>query len=208
MLLLGLSPGLVLKVNLPACPGSAALSPPLARPLSDSGGEADGSGFLCTNQGGICSLTDTSPLTQVSSHIHYSSSARWATVKASERGGRWVGGGAEGRLSSLWAASFIPTFNCLCASTWRRQTSCNISSNQLRRVSWRYCLSSHTSCVLHSCPVWWQRGTSHLDGIRSRAAEFRGGRRANLAPLRSDGSYLEFWNIPPPQFLISVCKLL
>lgn len=24
------------------------------------------------------------------------------------------------------------------------------------------------------------------------AAEFRGGRRANLAPLRSDGSYLEF----------------
>lgn len=48
----------------------------LTRPLSDSGGEADGPSFLCTNQGGICSLTDTSPLTWVSSHIHYSSSAR------------------------------------------------------------------------------------------------------------------------------------
>lgn len=86
------------RTNTPASVGFAALSSPgsfhsLARPLSDSGGEADGPGFLCTNQGGICSLTDMSPLTQVSSHIHYSSSARWAAVKASEQSGRWVGGG-------------------------------------------------------------------------------------------------------------------
>lgn len=44
----------------------------LTRPLSNPREEADGPGFLCTNQGGICSLTDMSPLTHVSSHIYYS----------------------------------------------------------------------------------------------------------------------------------------
>lgn len=81
----------------------------LPRPLSNSGGEADGPGFLCTNQGGICSLTDTSPLTQVSSHIHYSSSVRWAAVRVhnraedepARRGGGDAGWGDE-HLSPLF----------------------------------------------------------------------------------------------------------
>lgn len=38
---------------------------------------ADGACFLCTNQGGIRSLTDMSPMTPVSIHINYSSSVRW-----------------------------------------------------------------------------------------------------------------------------------
>lgn len=53
----------------------------LPGPLSNSRGEADGPGFLCTNQGGICSLADTSPLTRVSGRIHYSSWVRWAAVR-------------------------------------------------------------------------------------------------------------------------------
>lgn len=67
----------------------------LTRPLSDSGWGAGGPGFLCTNQEGICSLIDTSPLTWVSSHIHYSSSAKWAALveNAWWRGWRWRVGG-------------------------------------------------------------------------------------------------------------------
>lgn len=155
----------------------------LARPLSDSGKEADGPGFLCTNQGGICSLTDTSPLTRVSSHIHYSSSARWAAL-------------VEG-ASSVSAASSIPAFNCLSVFSRKRQTSCSISSKRLRPVSWLYCLSSHNFCVLHFCPVWKQRGANHLDGISRRTAKFEeaGEQIGPLgAPLRSDERYLRSWN--------------
>lgn len=68
-------------------PGLLAFLP---RPLSNPREEADGPGFLCTNQGGICSLTDMPPLTHVSAYIHYSSSPRWAAVK---------GSGAERRMS-------------------------------------------------------------------------------------------------------------
>lgn len=57
-----------------ALPGLLAFH---ARPLSNPWEEADGPSFLCTNQGRICSLTDTSPLTLVSSQIHYSSLQRW-----------------------------------------------------------------------------------------------------------------------------------
>lgn len=67
----------------------------LARSLSNPREEADGLGFLCTNQGGICSLTDTSPLTHVSSHIHYSSSPGWAAVKGRVQSGGWAGEGEE-----------------------------------------------------------------------------------------------------------------
>lgn len=72
-----------------------------------------------------------------------------------------------GGWSSVSAASFIPVFNCLSISTWRRQISCNISSKQQRLVSWLYCLSSHTSRILCFCPVW---GANHLGGIVSRMA--------------------------------------
>lgn len=94
-----------LTPRLRLCPDVPWLLAFLPGPLSNPGEEADGPGFLCTNQGGICSLTDTSPLTHVSSHIHYSSSARWAAVKGRERSGGWAGEGEEdasrgdGRLS-------------------------------------------------------------------------------------------------------------
>lgn len=73
----------------------------LARSLSNPREEADGLGFLCTNQGGICSLTDMSPLTYVSSRIHYSSSPRWAAVKGREQSGGCAG---EGEEDTAWGA--------------------------------------------------------------------------------------------------------
>ncbi len=56
---------------------------------------ADGACFLCTNQGGIRSLTDMSPMTPASIHINYSSSVRWMLPRVGRKrrggrnGGRW-----------------------------------------------------------------------------------------------------------------------
>ncbi len=56
---------------------------------------ADGACFLCTNQGGIRSLTDMSPMTPASIHINYSSSVRWMLPRVGRErrggrnGGRW-----------------------------------------------------------------------------------------------------------------------
>lgn len=105
----------------------------LPRPLSNPREEADGPGFLCTNQGGICSLTDTSPLTHVSSHIHYSSSPRWAAVKGRERSGGWAGEGEEDagwgdeRLSCAAPAASSCQFSSVPQSfTPRQRPSCYI----------------------------------------------------------------------------------
>lgn len=102
----------------------------LARPLSNPREEADGPGFLCTNQGGICSLTDTSPLTHVSGHIHYSSSLRWAAVKGREQSGGWAG---ELEEDEGWGGECL-SFSAPTASSssvpqsfiLRRRPSCNI----------------------------------------------------------------------------------
>lgn len=67
--------------------------------------------FLCSNQGGICSLADTSPLTCVSRHIHYSFRRRWASVcsgSTAERSGGWAVREGGGRGRGVWWAPLIP----------------------------------------------------------------------------------------------------
>lgn len=115
----------------------------LARPLSNPREEADGPGFLCTNQGGICSLTDTSPLTHVSSHIHYSFSLRWAAVKGRVQSGGW---GADGVvvMGGWWAlvlcssCQLMPVFECPSVLHTKKEGS---------RVTFR---SNHCTACLHS----------------------------------------------------------
>lgn len=135
-----------------AVPGLLAFQP---RPLSNPRVEADGPGFLCTNQGGICSLTDMSPLTHVSSHIHYSSSPRWAAVKGREQSGGWAGEGEEDagwgdeRLSCSAPAASSPQYSSVpqfFKPRWRH--SCNIWVNSLWPMLCCSRLYSHT----HSLP--------------------------------------------------------
>ncbi len=69
---------------------TGAPPPAILARLSHPHTVADGACFLCTNQGGIRSLTDMSPMTPASIHINYSSSVRWMLprVGRKRRGGR------------------------------------------------------------------------------------------------------------------------
>ena len=103
----------------------------LAVPLSNPREEADGPHFLCTNQGGICSLTDTSPLTYVSSHIHYSFSLRWAAVKGREQSGGWAGEEDAGWRDESLSCSAPAASSSQCSSVPqsfipRQGSPCNI----------------------------------------------------------------------------------
>lgn len=69
---------------------TGAPPPAILARLSHPHTVADGACFLCTNQGGIRSLTDMSPMTPASIHINYSSSVRWILPRVcrKRRGGR------------------------------------------------------------------------------------------------------------------------
>lgn len=154
-----------------AVPGPLAF---LVRPLSNPREEADGPCFLCTNQGGICSLTDTSPLPHVSSHIHYSFSLRWATVKGREQTGGWASGGEEDAwrgdeslscpapaASSSWYSSVPQSF------LPRQGRPCNIWVKPKSSMCFS-CLFSYTLYISFISLFWWQLGTIHLDSWMSK----------------------------------------
>lgn len=107
----------------------------LPRPLSNSPREADGPGFLCTNQGGICSLADTSPLTHVSGRIHYSSWVRWAAIRLhnkAENRQRWRGG---------WECRAENYFLCLVASATVRKVKVTLNLQfTCQSTSWQRCI--------------------------------------------------------------------
>lgn len=179
----GLTPTLLPGPHL--CPAVPRLLAFLPRPLSNSREEADGPGFLCTNQGGICSLTDTSPLTHVSSHIHYSSSARWASVKGSEQSGGW----ADNR-ERIWGAvmsaclgfsrKLIAVWKCLSFSY--EDSRCGEAFRQTHRSP--HCafiaFPRTVSTIFISFLLWWQWEINHLDSIISRMAELAGHSSAAL----------------------------
>ena len=159
--LLWVSPCSAQRTNAhPPSPGLVSTPPSLGSwhscpdPCQILGRRQMGSGSLCTNQGGICSLTDTSPLTHVSSHIHYSSSARWAAVKGSEQSGGWAGeweadGGVGGRWWAIQLAA-LSAFNVSEFFIWRRWTSYNIwSGSQWSLLCFNW-VSSNTSYILCS----------------------------------------------------------
>lgn len=135
------------------CPALPRLLAFHTRPLSNPREEADGPGFLCTNQEGICSCTDTSPLTRASSHIHYSFSQRWAAVQGWEQSGGcadWVkedtGWGWWVHVVLCSCCHLILIFKCPLVLRTRQRTSWDIS---IKTVFFLYVLF----VPLHSIPL-------------------------------------------------------
>lgn len=149
------------------------------RPLSNPWEEADGPVFLCTNQEGICSLTDTSPLTHASSHIHYSFSQRWAAVQGWEQSGGcadWVkkdtGRGWWVLVVLCSCCHLILTFKCPLVLLTRQRTSWDISIKTLQSFLYFFLsctptlniffMSCHVFFVLfYFMGAWDQPGKDH-----------------------------------------------